>query len=677
MKPVVKYLLVLAFVLVALYGVSAISSDAEAADCTWAQSSGALASTNANWQNGTAPTTGDNVYFTSGSAACTWDITATVNYFGIYSGYSGTITQSSDMNIGARGYWQNGGTFTAITSKSITDSGNFIKNSGTITNYLINLKMSGSIISFNSAVNIFKLQIIQNVVLNSDIYFNSATPQWGIIVDSGKTLTISTGKYIYYAGYANAADLVNNGIITGPGILVFWNYASHSWTLGNTQCPIYFLGMSGIATNVVQTLTTNFNPTVKNIILLQSNDATYTNSLQLAGYSLSCTSLTVGTRGILLGSGSVSCSSNFDSANGTTSDSWSLIMTGTNPYIKTPGGNTINGLTWTGTNLRLASSVNVTKTFYVGGSYTLGSKSVTVGTGTNVTITSGNSWTLTGATRYWGKVNITGTLTSAVPVSVWCNGSSAVNGTVASTIQLHANAFFTFRGTIGTLTIETAYRSHIYANGTWERIVWNKTTAWTLHEAPPNPGDVRSLADVTIISSVGHYLAITRPGSAAFIVDVISWDLVNANYQWTLENQGAPTLYTMTMNIVADAPTMSLYVDNLFAQNVQVDGGVAIIYDTLPSNDETNYLIVSNAFIVPTPDAVDWNTAWVTIGFLVFIVSLIVAFGLVTRNGPAVAFGGLILLIGGILVLSDYGIFTMGMASMAGVFLMLVGAVRD
>jgi hypothetical protein len=122
---------------------------------------------------------------------------------------------------------------------------------------------------------------------------------------------------------------------------------------------------------------------------------------------------------------------------------------------------------------------------------------------------------------------------------------------------------------------------------------------------------------------------------------------------------------------------MSLFVDNMFENTYTVAAnGYLEIYDTEDTNYEEQYSLVPGAQTTLIPET-DWNAAWVVMGFLVFIVSLIVAFGLVTRNGPSVSFGGLILLIGGVLVLSDYGIFTMGMASMAGIFLMLVGAVRD
>lgn len=42
---------------------------------TWAQSSGNLASTDANWSPAAKPTTGDDVVFANSAANCTWDIT--------------------------------------------------------------------------------------------------------------------------------------------------------------------------------------------------------------------------------------------------------------------------------------------------------------------------------------------------------------------------------------------------------------------------------------------------------------------------------------------------------------------------------------------------------------------------------------------------------------------------
>lgn len=353
-------------------------------------------------------------------------------------------------------------------------------------------------------------------------------------------------------------------------------------------------------------------------ILINSNHATYTTSVNIAGYSLSATSITIGTRGILSGSGSILCSSNFDSYNGTTSGSWSLTMTGTNPYIKTTAGNTINGLTWTGTNLRLASSLNVTKTFWVGGTYTLGTKSITVGTNTNVTVTSGNSWTLMGQTRYWGKVNITGELTCATSVSVWCNASSAVNGSVSSNIILHSNAYFTFRGTIGKLYLETVFHSTFYANGTWERIYWNTTGAWTFRPSiSPWMGDVQSKSAITIITELTHYMTLSNINNYEFVVHINTWNVLNSEYGWQLTNLGAESIYSYHMSVFTSESKMSLFVDNVYENTYNVVDGYLEIYDTEESNYEEQYYLIPGEQTSMT--VTDWNQVWLILFFFVIM----------------------------------------------------------
>ncbi len=57
-----------------------------------------LASNPANWSGNIAPQNGDNVVF-NGATNCTWDINITPAFFGLSSGYTGTVTLTSDFTI--------------------------------------------------------------------------------------------------------------------------------------------------------------------------------------------------------------------------------------------------------------------------------------------------------------------------------------------------------------------------------------------------------------------------------------------------------------------------------------------------------------------------------------------------------------------------------------------------
>jgi hypothetical protein len=182
---------------------------------------------------------------------------------------------------------------------------------------------------------------------------------------------------------------------------------------------------------------------------------------------------------------------------------------------------------------------------------------------------------------------------------------------------------------------------------------------------------------MTIVTESTHYITFSNTNNYAFIVHINQWNVLNSLYGWQLTNLGAVSIYQYHMSIFTSATQMSLFVDNMFENTYTVAAnGYLEIYDTEDTNYEEQYNLVPGAQTV-LAEAIDWNQAYLVVGILIFLVSIIVAFGLVTKNGPAVTFGGLILLIGAVLALSDYGIFTTGMASMAGVFLMLVGAVRD
>jgi hypothetical protein len=590
-KTIIKCVLLMVFigVLVCLF-----SNNASAADCTWVGGPPSTSHTAALWANGTAPTTGDNVYFTTGSAACTWDTTETIAYMSIGAGYSGTITQSSIVNIGARGFYQNGGTLTASVSYMFNCGGPFTKAGGTLTNYLLTLVMTVDGNTITGSVAYYLLQIS-----GSTYYNQNGGSVVGLIIDTNKVLTINSGKSVSSLTYNAAYLFTNNGRIDGPGTFNFmFALASKTIIFGDIRSALSIIN-DNTATNFI--LTMGGSSSNIGILTVRSTHATNTMTLALAGYSLGTASTVIGVRGVLSGSGSISCSTSFDSYNGTTSGAWSLTMTGTNPWIKTPAANTINGLTWTGTNLRLASSLNVTKTFWVGGTYTLGTKTLTVGTGTNVTVTLGNSWTVP-ATRYWGRLNVAGTLTAASPVSVWANGTSYINGTVNSNIVLHTRAMNSFNGAVGDLYLETGSAVRFYANGTWSNIYWNTTTTWYFHPETlmPFTSPVYSKAQMRVIDPTNnaYYIEVTRfDTNAGFYITVHGWAAETWEFVVT-STYATATLFTYNI-VTPDVETepVLIYLNGVYLDSKNMTLGSFTMNDVFnASAGSRDYLIVCSDF---------------------------------------------------------------------------------
>lgn len=570
------------------------SGHADAADCTWKQTSGAFASNNNNWENGTAPTTGDIVYFSAVStASCTWDVTATINAMIIKANYSGTITQSSNINIGAGGYYQASGTLTGSTSYTFTDAGSFYLVGGTIADQSVKLVLTGTGKIYSANIYLYSASVSGSYTSNTN--FNVGYGSTSNTLSVSGTLTIASSFTIrhYYVSVLSVT-----GTINGAGNMIWQMQADQTVPAqsGSINVPLT-IQISG-SSAASRTLSFGASQSFGSSVTVTSLHATYTCTLNLGGYSLTSTSTTVGVRGILLGNGNVICSSNFDSYNGTTSGAWSLTMTGTSsPYIKTPAGNTINGLTFTTTNLRLASNLNVTKTFYVGGTYTLGTKTITVGSDANVTITAGNSWAMM-SNRYWGRVNVTGTLTTTGGTySLWMNSSSAVNGTVTSLVKLHANAFFTFRGSLGYLYLETAYRSTFFANGTASYIVWNTTGQWNFR---PNvqvyPGYIISKANMYYIEPTGgYYIYITRfDTSILFQMQVTHWG--NESWEFSVKNEGiTTTLFTYNLLVPdLDDTEVIIHIDDANQEVYPMLHGAITFTSSIAPGVTHTYLLVSN-----------------------------------------------------------------------------------
>ncbi|MEK6529021.1 MAG: hypothetical protein AABZ36_09095, partial [Nitrospirota bacterium] len=75
-----------------------LASSPDAATVTWTGIG--IASNPANWSGGAIPQNGDDVVFNNTSTQnCTWDINPSLKSFSINSGYTGTVSVSSNLTV--------------------------------------------------------------------------------------------------------------------------------------------------------------------------------------------------------------------------------------------------------------------------------------------------------------------------------------------------------------------------------------------------------------------------------------------------------------------------------------------------------------------------------------------------------------------------------------------------
>lgn len=274
---------------------------------TWIASSAGNASTDANWSGGAKPATGDDVVFDATSVNnCSWDIDAasvTVGSITIASGYTGTVTQAAtaDIGIGAGGFSMAGGTLTANETKWIYCAGDFNSSAGTFTSAKARVVMTGGDKTIYGrsafAYHTIRVSASINATVGSGNFLVA-----NLTVDSGKTLTILSGKSVFIYDYVANGTLSNSGIIGGAGTFGISLKTNKTFALGDIRCSLSVTSDLAGATNSF-TFTLSQNENFQAPITIGSGHASYTVTLDLGGKSLSCSALTVSTRGILTNSG--------------------------------------------------------------------------------------------------------------------------------------------------------------------------------------------------------------------------------------------------------------------------------------------------------------------------------------------------------------------------------------
>ena len=228
MNPAIRNtLLFFALILVAGLAITLIDGG-EARTATWdgGSPSTQLASDALNWDGpNTLPVAGDNIVFDGTSVeVCTWDLsTNSFGTFTIAAGYSGTITQSSDMYIS--GYSQAGGTFTGVTTKWVYCDGSIIKTGGTFTSAktCLNLTGNGEIrIATSYGENLNKLTISSNCNYTSTYSIFVVNVGDNFLNINGK-LNISASLYAYPSGLGQ--HFIGTGKLEGTGTFQIICYA--------------------------------------------------------------------------------------------------------------------------------------------------------------------------------------------------------------------------------------------------------------------------------------------------------------------------------------------------------------------------------------------------------------------------------------------------------------------
>ena len=278
----------------------------------WSQTSGNLASTDGNWVDGTKPIAGQGILFDGTSVMnCTWDIAATFTSFYMLPLYTGTVTYT--VTFGVSAFYIYSGTFAGSGYHFLEDSGDFIVSGGNITGDTIHLNMTGTggTIRSYGAIGLLTLHIMGDTIV--DVYALTININ-DFIIDSDTTLSINKAKTVQLYGsptYSNA------GTITGLGKLFFYFSSNRTFALGTVICDqIYFVARSNSIADDTFTLAEDYVTTSD--ILVYSEHAVYTMTLDLNNHNLSSKGIFIGTRGVLnADNSSMAVAGNWDTSMGT------------------------------------------------------------------------------------------------------------------------------------------------------------------------------------------------------------------------------------------------------------------------------------------------------------------------------------------------------------------------
>jgi hypothetical protein len=323
------------------------------------------------WDSGTAAAASDNLILT-GAFNLALNQALTYGNITLGAAYSGTATQGA-VDFGYADFSMAGGTLSGSANWQIC-SGNWTKTGGTVSAWSNKIKMTGTgiTITSNSPTSIAGIWITGSCVLGVSFQIGSGTTSPCIITGS-----LNIGVYdlfLYSAG--SAVDI--SGTITGTTGLLHHGSGLVSGLTGSIACKVWF-GYQGTTSTLARNLATT------NSVEVRCVNQVALNTLVLAGYSLSATSITVGDTGVIsssvagarIDSGDITVaangtlteanitqiksSGNVDLSAGTyTPSAARWILTGLGKTLKLAAGHKLYDLITTGTSdIRLAANATV------------------------------------------------------------------------------------------------------------------------------------------------------------------------------------------------------------------------------------------------------------------------------------------------------------------------------
>ena len=251
------------------------------------------------------------------------------------SGASSVFTQGGNVTSGDVSI--SSGTTTGSASYTWTCSGAFSDTGGTFTSDVFKLIMTGAskvMTNNNGNITFNSLQISNNISTVGSGAWRVRTGTFTI--DTNCTLSLGIGTtFQQMYGYGAGNALSNSGIIGGLGTfkISIRDDTPSTIAFGTINAPVLMNGAADMGGS--RTLTLLASPTFGSTFTLQSDHASNTMTLDLSAsgnYPLTAYgAITVGTRGILLGRGSlIKCFESFDPHAGTwTPGTSQLVMTGT------------------------------------------------------------------------------------------------------------------------------------------------------------------------------------------------------------------------------------------------------------------------------------------------------------------------------------------------------------
>jgi len=545
---------------------------------TWAATGNSYSGIAASWSPAGVPATGDNITFDATSVYnCNWNTTVTLGIFSMNTGYSGTVTQATNL-----GMW-NGvhttGTLTGSTSYWITCLNNYTHTAGTETSQTIKLDMNGTNGCYISATNdrLYSLRIsAANIKITPGSL--ASTNSFSVLV--GASCYPSTGSF--YIRYYGANTFSNLGqMLPGSGTFTmqfFDTNPSVDFGSGGANWILMLLASSGASRTVIlasaQTVGTMF---------VWSDHVTNTLTLDLSAsnYAFSCAGLTVGTRGILLGRGSqITDSGAWGSSAGTfTAGTSSVHLTGATKTVKTANTNgAFYDLSVEGT-YTTASSVNVTHALDVHAA-----ASLTVGAGKTVTTTVNNGLTNLGTVIGTGAFVMTYTLPTTI--------SPGAITTAPTTLQQLGTAVSPYTVTLGgdwsvgaLLTIDSLHTSYpaTLDTGAYDLTVTTASDLVLTNDAylMSGAGVITVADDMTLGApwgavgttvSVGDILSLTTASLTG--TDITTGDLITSGALYTTNGSIATTDDLTVAGVLAASGTDFAVDDDCTLSGASVvDGG--------------------------------------------------------------------------------------------------------